>query len=67
MPECKACEIPRNEAYSPVRRSDEGWAKRSRWAFFNGLLQESLRRGRTQQGADRPELALYLLFHERGG
>ena len=26
MPRCKASEIPRNEAYMQVRRSDEGWS-----------------------------------------
>ena len=38
MPRCKASEILRNEAYLDVRRNDEGLGKRSRWAFFSGLL-----------------------------
>jgi hypothetical protein len=37
---CKASEIPRNEAYIEVRRSDEGWAmslSNGRWAFSDSL------------------------------
>ena len=37
-PRCKAPETLRNEAYLDVRRNDEGLGKRSRWAFFSGLL-----------------------------
>ncbi len=38
MPRCKAPDILRSEAYVDVRRNDEGGGKRSRWAFFNSLL-----------------------------
>ena len=37
MSRCKAPEILRSEAYLNVRRSDEGWGKRSSWAFFSSL------------------------------
>jgi len=33
MPRYKACKIPRVEAYLLLCRSDERWAKRSRWRF----------------------------------
>jgi len=44
MPRCKAPEIPRNEEYLEVRRNDEGWGKRSRWAFFSSLLDHETER-----------------------
>jgi len=30
----------RNEAYFTVRRNDEGRVQRSRWVFFNSLLEQ---------------------------
>jgi len=38
MPRCKAPEILRSEAYLSVRRNDEGWGQRRRWAFFSSPL-----------------------------
>ena len=38
MSRCKALEILRSEAYSDVRRNDEGREQRRRWIFFTDLL-----------------------------
>jgi hypothetical protein len=39
MARCKAPEILRSETYLEVRRNDEGWGQRRRWAFFSILLR----------------------------
>jgi hypothetical protein len=35
LPRCKASEIVKNEAYFPVRRSDERQAQRHRWVLWD--------------------------------
>jgi hypothetical protein len=43
MPRCKAPEILRNEAYLDVRRNDEGWGQRRRWAFLSSPTRFKIR------------------------
>ena len=43
MPRYEAPEILRSEAYSDVRRNDEGRGERSRWVFFSNLLDAEIR------------------------